>query len=243
MPNILIILSTHGNEGFSIPPLKTLEKKYPKNKYGYDWIIGNPKAHEKNVRFTEGDLNRLAPGNMSSKIYEERRAAELINLSSKYKFIIDIHGTDSNSGVFVLVTNPSLENLLLASSLPIKNVVIWASKESLTKGPVTQYAKCPALEIECGPKNSKEISKLLESTLERIIKNPYPKLDETMENLKNQNYFVVYGKELDVDTSKMLEFKKTKIKNEEFYPLLVNAYQKGSARKMKKIDFFDLLSY
>lgn len=243
MPNILFISSTHGNEGFSIPPLKNLEKEYPKKKYGYDWIIGNPKAHEKNVRFTEGDLNRLAPGNISSKIYEEKRAAELIKLSSKYKSIIDIHGTNSNSGVFVLVTNPTLENLLLASTLHIKNVVVWAAKASLIKGPVTQYTKCPAVEIECGPKNSKKISKVLELALEKIIKNPCPKFDEIIENKKKQEYFVVYGSVENVDTSQMTDFKKTKLNNEEFYPLLVNAYKKGSTRKMKKLNIIDLLAY
>lgn len=40
--NLLFIAASHGDEGFSIPVLEKLEKNVPKEKYGYDWIIGNP---------------------------------------------------------------------------------------------------------------------------------------------------------------------------------------------------------
>lgn len=243
MSKILFISATHGNESFSIPVIRSLEKKYLRGKYGYDWIIGNPKALKRNIRFTEVDLNRSAPGNLKSALYEERRARQLVDLSKKYRFLIDIHGTDSGSGIFVLVTNPTLENLLLAASIPIKNVVIWAAKSSLAKGPLTQYVKCPAVEIECGPKSSKKISKWLETVVEDIIKKPSPDLREIIDNIPRQKYFIVYGKEENINTRQMQDFKKTKIKEEEFYPLLVDAYQKGSTRKMKKLNLFDLLSY
>ena len=168
--NFLIITATHGNEAFGVKTMRQIENKFPPKKHCYDWIIGNPRAFKKKARFTQADLNRSAPGNLESKIYEKKLAAKLINLSQKYKFALDIHGTNSKSGIFTLVTNPVLENLLLAASLPIKNIVIWASKSSLKNGPITQDTKCPAVEIECGPKNSKEIQKNLKfMALVRIL--------------------------------------------------------------------------
>jgi succinylglutamate desuccinylase len=239
----LIISALHGNEGFSLPVIKGVEAKSQNSKLTFDVIIGNPKALKKNVRFIDADLNRIAPGNPKSKLYEEKRASEIIKLSAKYEFLLDIHGTDAKSGIFILITNPKLENLLLAASLEIKNVVIWASKEAKTKGSVTQFTKCPALEIECGPKLSPTVSKNLSNILKKTMENSNKSLSEIIENLKHQNYFWVYGKAENLDTRNLKEFREVKIGKEVFFPLLINSYQAGSARKMRKVDFFEILSY
>lgn len=239
----LLISATHGDEGFSVSPLERIAKKYSNKEFNYDWTIGNPEALKSGQRFIDADLNRVAPGNLKSKVHEEKRAAEIINLSANYRFLIDIHGTNANSGIFIIITNPKLENLLLAATLPIKNVVIWAAKESLALGPHTQFAKCPAVEIECGPKNSQKIGQDLEKIITQIINKPNMNFFEILNNVRKQKYFRVYGKLEDLDTGNLKEFKLTKIKKEFFYPLLVNSYKKGSTRKMKSLDLFDILSY
>lgn len=239
---VLFILATHGNESFSLPAFERLEKKYARDLYSYDWIIGNEKAIKKNVRYIDTDLNRSAPGDVTSQSYEERRAAEIIAKSKNYESIIDIHGTGSNSGIFILISNPTLENILLAASLPIKNVVVWASKKSNIKGPINQYTYCPALEIECGPKMDKEIVQQLEKIIKDFFDKKIIDLYSLIQNAKKQKYFFVYGLERNVDTTIMNEFEETTINGETFYPLLINAYEDGSVRKMKKLDLFDLLS-
>lgn len=239
---LLVITALHGDETFSSEPVKKVQEQY-KDTFPFDVIVGNPKAVEQNVRFTEGDLNRIAPGNPSSEIYEERRAAELVELSKNYSAVIDIHGTNANTGIFTLVTNPTFENLLLASLVPVDNVVIWASKKSQLSGPFTQYAQCPAIEIECGPKNEAIIKKDLEDVLMNFTKNCTEPAFDLMANAKVKNYFYVYGKIEGQDTSDMKEFELFEAGEEEFYPLLINSYAQGSARKMKRVNLFDLLSY
>lgn len=239
----LFIAALHGDEGFGVEVLKKVEGKFSKDEYNYDWIIGNPKAWENNVRFTEVDLNRVAPGSLNSEVYEERRAAELIELSEQYSSVIDIHGTNANSGIFILIPNPTIVNLMLATSMPIENVVIWAAKVSKVTGPVTQYLKCPSLEIECGPKSSLEIHDQLTEIVSKIVASKEANLETLLKNAEKQKFFKVYGSIEDVDTSKMKEFEETDLNGEKFYPLLINSYKSGSARKMQKIDFFDIFSY
>ncbi len=88
----LFISATHGDEGFSIKVLDELERKYPKDKYGFERIIGNPKALTKNVRFIDANLNRSAPGKKNSLIYEQRRAFKIMQLTKKFDYVIDLHG-------------------------------------------------------------------------------------------------------------------------------------------------------
>ena len=93
MRKVLFIAATHGNEQDGVKVMRQLEKELPKEEYGYDWIIGNEKAFAANVRFTEQYLNRSAPGDSNSPIYEVRRAAELIEYGKKFDVVIDLHGT------------------------------------------------------------------------------------------------------------------------------------------------------
>ncbi len=243
MKKILFIAALHGNEEFSIGVLQEIEKEYPKDKYNYDWVIGNPEALKKNVRFTEVDLNRNAPGDSKAESYEERRAAELIELSKDYSAVIDIHGTEANSQIFSLVTNPTIENLLLAAALPILKSVVWASKSSLTKGPLTQFMHCPAVEIECGPKADPKIHDELKEILIQILTKRETSLDNLLEIAKEKEFYLVYGKAENVDTTDFKEFKEAVLDNEVFYPLLVNSYKVGSTRKMKKMNFFEIVAY
>lgn len=239
---ILFVAALHGDEGFAVDVLRKLEGD-PAFAGQADWMIGNPKAHEQNERYLDGDLNRIAPGDKDGNLYEERRAAELVELSGNYRALIDIHGTDARSGIFVLIPNPTLENLLLAASLPVRNVVIWNSKKSLIRGPFVQYARCPAVEIECGPKHDPETSRDLEKLIREIVARPAPDLAALLENLGRQEHYEVYGKREGVDTDSLREFEETTVDGETFYPLLINSYDRGSVRTMRKLDLPKLLAY
>jgi len=81
MKKILFIAATHGNEPIGVDVLQRLEK----TRTNFDWIIGNPKALAQNTRCFEGDLNRSAPGDAASPLYEKRRAKEILDLSKQYE--------------------------------------------------------------------------------------------------------------------------------------------------------------
>lgn len=232
---VLFISATHGEEGFSVKILDKLEKKYPKSKYGYERIIGNPKAFSKNIRYLDSNLNRSAPGNKNSKFYEKKRAFKIMQITKKYKYVIDLHGADSDCGVVIIICNPILSNFVLAGMLEIKKIVIWRTKEDLNKGPLTEFCKPAGLEIECGRKTDSKIQDKLKQVLNRFIKT-YRKIsiEKVMKNLRKKELYVIYGKQNNQDCS-LQDFKKTKRGNEIFYPFMSNVYPKIGCYKMKKI--------
>jgi len=242
---LLFILATHGDEGFSLNLLKDLEKKIPKEKFGYNWIIGNPKALRKKQRFIDADLNRCAPGNINSQIYEEKRATEIVELSKSYNFVIDIHGSTSDCGIISIITYPTFPNLILASSLGIKRNIIWYSKSSQEKGPLTQFVKCPAIEIECGPQNDGSIQRKLVEILKDFIITQSSKTDlaTTLRNSNDAEFFAVYGKKEGKHSQKIIDFEQTEIDGEKFYPFLANQYPGILCYKTKKGNIEDYFLY
>lgn len=243
MKKVLFILATHGDEYFSIEVFNKIGKYFPKDKYGYEWIIGNEIALKEKIRLTQSDLNRSAPGNLQSNIYEEKRAAEIMQMSKKYTCIIDIHGSVSQSGIVTIIPKPTIENIILAGLLPIKRNVIWYTKESLRKGPIVQFCKCPAIEIECGPKNSKDIQKKLFKIIEQILCNSKNISFKNMaDNIVKKNFYKIYGKQ-NMDKNIYKDFQKIEVNGEQFIPFLANQYEKVACYKMKKIDIIDSFIY
>lgn len=241
--NILFIGATHGNEEFSLPVLEKLERTYPKNQFGYNWTIGNRKALSANRRFTDSDLNRSAPGNLKSPLFEERRAAQLMDISNGFDAVIDIHGTTADVGICTIIPYPSLQNILFSSILPIKRNVIWYAEESQTKGPITQYCKQPALEIECGPKDSpiiaSQLFELLEESLSRMqTMNPL----RWSKSIEEKQYFQVYGS-LPGRIDDLTNFQKYTLDQETFYPFLANQYPDIACFKMKQVSLSELWLY
>lgn len=234
----LIITETHGDEKIGTNVIREITKTTRAN---FDWIIGNEEASKINKRFIELDLNRIAPGNIKSKKYEERRAAEMILISKQYDFVIDIHGADSKSGIFIIVTNPKIENIIFALTIPIKNIVIWSPKNN-DAGPITKFIDC-GVEIECGSKELKKTEKELKKIIIKINKS---KTEFNQINFKEKNIFRVYEKLLTNENNKILkfnDFKKTKLNNEIFFPLLSGCYSGISCYKMKKLDLIDIFGY
>lgn len=233
---ILFITATHGNEAFSLPVLQGLEKEFPHTKFNYDWIIGNPKALEQGTRFIETDLNRTAPGNLTSTVWEEKRAAQLIELSKHYDIVIDIHGTKSDFGIVKIIPYPTYENLVLAGYFPEKRNVIWYSKKK--KGPLAQFMHCPALELECGDKTKKETQVLLHQELGAFLQNVHDGIP--FRTLQEQSLYKVFGKETH-DIIQRKDFKKIQLGNETFYPFLTeNGYKDISYYKMQKVTIEEL---
>lgn len=216
---LIFFSATHGDEAFSIAVVKKLSKEY-----AFDRKISNPKALALNTRFTQADLNRSGPGNSRSKIYEERRAKVMISLGKKYQTVIDLHGTVSNTGIFIILSNPNWQNIELAKKFAIKNVVLWPSLEPT--GPMSQFIP-NCLEIECGPKNEVQTAIKLESILRKYLSSNNDRI--------KQNYFIVCGKFTKNITKPMKEFTKFSYKKESFYPLMIGQYPGIKCYMMQKL--------
>lgn len=232
---LLFIAATHGNEKIGVEVMKKAQKKF----VDVDWIVGNPNAFSKKIRYIDTDLNRSAPGGRSSNKYEMRRAAELIIESEKYREVIDIHGTNANTGIFTIINKFSRDNLNLAISLPIKRIVIWERSDRFTTGPITNYVKT-GLEIEAGPQDSPQIKRQLQEIIEKIIKN----------SEKNENGSLVEEKEFYYVTGKLMatgkapvswrEFKRVSYQGQTFFPLLINRYDGRWCYQMKKVSWSEI---
>lgn len=240
----LFICATHGDEGFSVEILKELEKQYDKEKFGYSWIIGNEKAYSQSIRFVDQDLNRVAPGNRNGKTYEERRAAEIVDLSKSFDFIIDIHGSDSNSGITTLIPYPTLQNIILATMFDIKRNIIWYAKSASKKGCLSQFVHCPAIEIECGPKNSKKTTRDLYVVLEKLIKRVDDfNVNRHLKESKLKEFYFVYGKEIGKPTKRQKDFVEVKKGGETFFPYLSGQYPDIACYKTKRVNFLEFFLY
>jgi len=232
---LLFIAGTHGNEGYSIPLLQKLEKEYPKENWGYDWIVGNPRALAQGVRMTEMDLNRVAPGDPNSPIYEKRRAAEIIDIAKGYDMVIDIHGTDARDTMTKIIPYPSVQNLALAALFPDLINIIWYSSRSMQQGPPVQFMGKPAIELECA-KNSPEVADRLYNSLVLALNLKQAASWTTMlNNLSIQDWYQVVGKLEALDPG-MREMKPFDTPEGKRYPFLTSTYRKPAAYVLAKID-------
>lgn len=270
MKDVLFITATHGDEPNGVEVIRDLERerqfttRTATASSEFDWVIGNKRAYAQNTRYCGKDLNRSAPGNPTSMVYEEQRAAELISLSASYRYTIDIHGTIKNTGIFLIVTNPSRKNLKLASLFDISHIVIWPSIMPEQQGPMSEYFTC-GLEIECGEKNDPKIKDQLKNIITKFLRDITKEKDLQKQNckgdsewqhrLQQKQIYQMYGSlkrsQLQIqsssnkksgwgtfsDTLKMQEFKQTTQQNETFIPLFIGSYDYDDilCYKLKKI--------
>lgn len=239
---VLFLAAVHGDETIGIETMQRVEEEMPMT--NSDWTIGNERAWKRGARFIDRDLNRSAPGKKNAKEYELRRACELVEIAKSYRYVIDIHGAKARSGIFTIVSNPTLKNLLLAGALPVERVVIWASKRSLKFGPLSQEVSC-GVEIECGPQDSEIVKERLYATVKSIVQKGIV-FDER--SFGGKQYFRVYGKLLSdaispKAASSLADFEKTMRNGETFYPLLTGQYGDMPCYKMERVDLWDLFSY
>lgn len=220
----LFVGAIHGNETIGLEVLQRLEQERIIS--SGDWLIGNTEALSQKKRYLEADLNRIFPGNSYGKLYEERRAQEILAQARPYRFVVDIHGTDDETGVFIIVSNPTLENLSLVEKFDVANMVIWESASARVTGPLNQFVKC-GIEIECCPQKSETVH----GELERVLKKYC--LGGIAERPKQ--YFEVYGKLLDYTGDQEIKsFQEVTVAGETFFPLLVDRYPGIKCYKMRK---------
>ena len=224
--NMLFIGGTHGDESIGVTVLNSLD--YPRD--SFDVVVGNPRALAKNTRFTDCDLNRSAPGNLSDVLYEKRRAAELIALSYNYQYTIDIHGAKNDMGTFIILTNPTKENWQLASLFSqIDRIVVWPSITPEMQYPLSEFFSC-GLEIECGKKDAVETAQQLARILTTFL-DEYDTCDMSdaavTQRLAQKDLLLLYGKQPRIDglaLTSLNEFEQTTIDGEICYPSFIATY-------------------
>lgn len=108
---IRIVAGQHGNEK---SPVRALESR------GMDFIVGNPKAREGNVRFLNQDLN--ASYGTANDSHESMRAQEILREIPESDVVIDFHTTSAEGPPFVILMDVAL--LPLAERTGLKHAVL-----------------------------------------------------------------------------------------------------------------------
>ncbi len=234
MKKILIIIGTHGDEKIGGEIVgKLLQSPY---KNDFEYMIGNPRAYEKNVRFIDADLNRSYPGNLSSACYEVRRAAINMQKIRGYDYIIDLHEASQGRNDFIIIPQKTFPKRIPWQIIDLDKVLLWSDPTGPLGGVVDNE-----VELEFGTK-SRDRKSVIEKGVKIVEKFIAGVKNDNLIKNKKQTVYRVYGK-IEVDDGVKLEkgdelrdFEKSMYKGETFYPLLVNQYLKDGilCYKMKR---------
>lgn len=87
---ILVIGGMHGNETLGIEVVRFFRDTPV---FDVDTLLANEQAIKANTRFVGQDLNRSFPGDDTSNVYEQKRAAQILEKARTYDVVLDFHNT------------------------------------------------------------------------------------------------------------------------------------------------------
>lgn len=121
MKQIVVMAGIHGNEQLGVTVINRLQQEITDKNITF--IIGNPEAYKKNVRFCDEDLNRLfGTEPITHNSYETARAKVLMPILAQADILIDIHSTIKPSVPFIYCENTE-EHLKIARHFDVPYIV------------------------------------------------------------------------------------------------------------------------
>ena len=158
---LLIVSGTHGNE---LNPIMAVDKfrnlsLSHRNKY-FEFILGNPLAYEKGLRYLDVDLNRsfdFKKFKLNKDLYEFSRAEQILSefgpeSPKECQIVLDLHTTTSAMGTSIVMYGRRKKDFYLAAILQSKfGLPIYLhEKDSHQTGFLVEAWPC-GLVIEIGP--------------------------------------------------------------------------------------------
>ncbi len=116
---IVFVAGLHGDER---APVNALEEN------GIPFILGNPLARKKNVRFTVRDLN--ASFGVRGSSYEVKRAAAILKKIKTGDLVVDFHTTSAGTVPFVIIVDEDM--IPFAATAGLSRVVLM--RHNIKKG-------------------------------------------------------------------------------------------------------------
>jgi succinylglutamate desuccinylase len=160
-PHLLFFGAIHGNEPCGTKAIERILKQIESNniliKKGRITFVPvcNPRAFEKNKRYSDINLNRIFKPHVKPTHYEEMLANELILLIEKCDCLIDLHSVTAASPPFCFLDYVTDKNLELVKIINVPHIVTgWSdiyndTNNSSTQSYAHQLGKA-AVTIECG---------------------------------------------------------------------------------------------
>jgi len=148
---IVFVAGIHGNEQVPVDALSRL---------GVPFIVGNPEALSKHVRYIDEDLNRVF--GISGNTYERKRAEEILESIPIDANVVDFHTASAVSKPFAIITNSYM--MTFASIIGIRNVILFTESSQFISNSLIH--KRMGIVIECGCHTEKNgVSKVIQKVL------------------------------------------------------------------------------
>ena len=196
---LLIVSGTHGNELNPIMAVKKFRNlTLVDNNNFFEFILGNPLACEKGLRYLDIDLNRsfnIKKSFLNKNLYEVQRAEQIVKefgpeSSKGCQIVLDLHTTTSSMGTSLVMYGRRKKDFYLAAILQNKfGLPIYLhEKDSQQTGFLVEAWPC-GLVIEIGPVAQNHydpviverfliILEFLEDLFDGINSNNFPLPDE-----------------------------------------------------------------
>lgn len=178
-PSVLIVGGTHGNEPCGVEAIvqwHKLLKQRPELLLSGDvhFLLGNPKAFEKDVRYVDHDLNRSFSRLYSSQQVESRRSQEISSFIKSFREIeavIDLHSVSKGNSQMLIYSREQKNILPFMVNLTPLNIHLSYMRSHI---PGLLIDECQtkakrSLAIECGNHVDPHASKVASFHIYRLL--------------------------------------------------------------------------
>jgi succinylglutamate desuccinylase len=162
---LAVFCGTHGNEKVGIFAVKKALENVEVQRGTVYFVFANEQAIEKNIRYTQKNLNRCFKKDQKGETYEEKRAVELMELLESVDALLDIHSSNNPNTIPFAITDSGQD--------VVKNMkfeIIATGFDDIEAGATDGYMKREnkvGICVECG--YSKESKKNTELAYDSII--------------------------------------------------------------------------
>lgn len=215
---ILLVASQHGNEYLGEKLYEYIQKERPELLQHIEYVVANPQARAKRIRYLASDMNRSYNGNQVT--HEEQLASALLDKirSGGYDLVLDLHTTACQQPDSLILASINSKNRRFLQASSIQHFVIMEKKIASTalNGVVPE-----SVSVEVNQDISQADLDSLCDDIERFIANEASKTQKFIYKASPLN-------KNEVDPEQLAELHNFELSNQGFYPILVGetAYQK-----------------
>jgi len=119
MKKLTILAAIHGDETYGIDLYNAFIATYPDLAESVQLIIGNQQAYQEQKRFIDSDMNRHYAEKVVDHENEELTRVEKSLNDFVPDYIIDVHTTRRDSGIFFISDQPNQARQAIYSVLPV----------------------------------------------------------------------------------------------------------------------------
>lgn len=217
---ILLLGSQHGNELLGEKLYAYIDQHHPNLISHISYLVGNPQARRRNVRFIESDLNRSYNGRRDT--YEERKAGRILRYirDEQFDLVLDLHTTTCLQPPCLIIadSHPELQQFLRASSC---EKIVHINHDIVTTSLIGVCSRAVSIEV-----NKDDVSPQLLETLcddlRRFIANQASSITQYVYEVTEPLA------KTDIDEKQALLLENFVLSPSGFYPILVgeNSYKK-----------------